>query len=143
MSVGAPGWICVTCGVEQPASPSSSSEPPVRCPICEDERQYIGWDGQKLTTHWAGGDEGRDVLLSGDIFQVVMDRRWVSFMWSYPNFIPERPSVIERAVALVEDLRFDSIYGASWGRIVRGGAKDALRRSAERYLARVTRPPEA
>ncbi len=38
-----PGWICVTCGVEQPAAPSGGA--PVRCPICEDERQYVGWKG--------------------------------------------------------------------------------------------------
>lgn len=93
--------------------------------------------------HWAGGDGGRGALLSGDIFQVVMDRRWVGFMYSYPNLIPERPSVVERAVALVHDLPFDSIYGAWWGRNVRGGAKQALARSAERYLTRVARPPEA
>ncbi|HZI39077.1 MAG TPA: MBL fold metallo-hydrolase [Acidimicrobiia bacterium] len=88
--------------------------------------------------HWAGGEGGRGALLSGDIFQVVMDRRWVGFMYSYPNLIPERPAVVERAVALVRDLPFESIYGAWWGRNVRGGAKDALARSAERYLARVT-----
>jgi hypothetical protein len=64
-------------------------------------------------------------------------------MYSYPNLIPERPEVIERAVALVGDLPFDSIYGAWWGRIVRGGAKEALARSAERYLARVKRRPGA
>jgi glyoxylase-like metal-dependent hydrolase (beta-lactamase superfamily II) len=93
--------------------------------------------------HWAGGDGGRGALLSGDIFQVVMDRRWVGFMYSYPNLIPERPETVRRAVALVEDLPFDSIYGAWWGRNVRGGAKEALRRSAERYLARVAPAPEA
>src|SRR2546430_12685032 len=42
--------------------------------------------------HWAGGEEGRGALLSGDIFQVVMDRRWVGFMYSYPNLIPEHPA---------------------------------------------------
>lgn len=88
--------------------------------------------------HWAGGDDGRGALLSGDIFQVVMDRRWVGFMYSYPNLIPERASVVQRAVALVDDLPFESIYGAWWGRNVQGGAKEALHRSAERYLARVT-----
>jgi len=267
-----PGWICVTCGVEQASSP----EAPERCPICDDERQYVGWDGQRWTRlaalaaegrrnrfaeegpglvgigtepafaigqrallvetpegnvlwdcisyldddtvaeinrrgglaavaishphyygvlaewsaafggvpvwiheadrewlgrtdgrvrlwsgdrvsigpgltlvncgvhfaggavlHWAGGEGGRGALLSGDIFQVVMDRRWVGFMYSYPNLIPERPAIVQRAVALVDDLPFESIYGAWWGRIVRGGAKDALARSAARYLARV------
>jgi len=93
--------------------------------------------------HWTGGDNGRGALLSGDIFQVVMDRRWVGFMYSYPNLIPELPPVVRRAVALVDDLPFDSIYGAWWGRNVRGGAKDALARSAARYLARVAPPPEA
>jgi glyoxylase-like metal-dependent hydrolase (beta-lactamase superfamily II) len=93
--------------------------------------------------HWAGGDDGRGALLSGDIFQVVMDRRWVSFMYSYPNFIPEAPAVVRRAVALVDDLPFDSIYGAWWGRNVRGGAKEALAASAGRYLARVAQGREA
>jgi len=84
--------------------------------------------------HWAGGDEGRGALLSGDIFQVVMDRRWVGFMYSYPNLIPERPETVLRALRLVEPYPFESIYGAWWGRNVRGGAKESLSRSARRYL---------
>jgi glyoxylase-like metal-dependent hydrolase (beta-lactamase superfamily II) len=273
-----PGWICVTCGVEQP---DSGSEPD-HCPICDDERQYVGWDGQRWTRlatlrgegrrnrveeegpgvwgigtepsfaigqrallvetpggnvlwdcisyldadtvaeiarrgglaavaishphyygvmaewsaafggvpvwihdadrewlgrtddrvrlwsgdravigegltlvncgvhfaggavlHWAGGEGGAGALLSGDILQVVMDRRWVGFMYSYPNLIPERPEVVRRAVELLDDLPFDAIYGAWWGRNVRGDAKEALRRSADRYLARVERRSEA
>ena len=51
--------------------------------------------GQVL--HWAGGEGGRGALMSGDIVQVVQDRRWVSFMYSYPNLIPERPAVVRRA----------------------------------------------
>jgi len=39
-------WICATCGVQYPLS----LEPPVACPICEDDRQYVGWDGQRWTT---------------------------------------------------------------------------------------------
>src|SRR5713101_2309095 len=35
--------------------------------------------------HWKEGAGGKGVLLSGDIIQVVADRRWVSFMYSYPN----------------------------------------------------------
>ena len=38
--------------------------------------------------HWPGGADGKGVILSGDILQVVEDRRWVSFMYSYPNLIP-------------------------------------------------------
>lgn len=84
--------------------------------------------------HWADGAEGRGALCTGDIFQVVEDRRWVSFMYSYPNLIPEHPDTIRRAVRLVEPLDFDVIYGAWWGKVVTSDAKAAVTRSAERYL---------
>jgi hypothetical protein len=41
-----PAWICATCGVQHP----DTVEPPARCAICDDERQYVGADGQKWTT---------------------------------------------------------------------------------------------
>ena len=39
-------YICVTCGVQQ--APRAST--PERCPICEDERQYVRQGGQAWTT---------------------------------------------------------------------------------------------
>ena len=39
-------YICLTCGVQQ--APSASA--PERCPICEDERQYVRQGGQAWTT---------------------------------------------------------------------------------------------
>ncbi len=39
-------YICVTCGVQQTPSPLA----PERCPICEDERQYVRQGGQAWTT---------------------------------------------------------------------------------------------
>lgn len=39
-------WICATCGVQYAAS----EQPPARCPICEDQRQYVGYHGQRWTT---------------------------------------------------------------------------------------------
>ena len=258
-----PHFICVTCGSQF----AETDEPPARCPICEDERQYVGWDGQRWTTldelrrdhgadireeaprltgigtkpdfaigqrallvqapggnvlwdcisllddeigrtveglggisaiaishphyysslvewarafdatvhlhaadrewvmrpderidfwdgetrelgagltlvrcgghfeggtvlHWAAGD----ALLSGDIVQVVPDRRFVSFMYSYPNLIPLPAAAIRRIVAALEPYEFDRIYGAWWGRVVSEGGKEAVKRSAERYL---------
>ena len=38
--------------------------------------------------HWPAGANGKGALLTGDIIQVVQDRRYVSFMRSYPNLIP-------------------------------------------------------
>jgi glyoxylase-like metal-dependent hydrolase (beta-lactamase superfamily II) len=88
--------------------------------------------GQVL--HWAGGEDGAGALLSGDIVQVVPDRRWVSFMYSYPNLIPERPGVISRALELLAPYPFERVYGAWWRRVVQGDGAAAVRRSADRYL---------
>lgn len=89
--------------------------------------------GQVL--HWAAGAEGRGALLSGDILQVVSDRRYVSFMYSYPNLIPLPASTVRRIVAAVDPYPFDRIYGAWWDRVVKAGARAAVARSAERYVA--------
>jgi hypothetical protein len=274
-----PAWICVTCGVQQP----DSAEPPAGCPICEDERQYVGWDGQRWTTmadiarshtndlreeepdlmgigmspsyaigqrallvrtpngnvlwdctslvddhahdqvtrlggidaicmshphfygvcvewadafdarilipaedrhwiqrpssrielwvdevspvpgvtvarigghfdgaavlHWPAGAHGRGALLTGDTITVVQDRDWVSFMWSYPNLIPLDAGTVEHIARQVERFAFDRVYGGWWGRVVVEDGPAAIRRSADRYVARLqrrdagTRPP--
>jgi len=265
-----PNYVCVTCGVQF----AESAEPPTRCPICDDERQYVGWDGQRWTTleelradhradireeepglvgigcepgfaigqrallvqapsgnvlwdcislvddeigsrvealggiaaiaishphyyssmvewgkafdapvllhaadrewvmrpddaielwegetrelgsgltlvrcggHFAGGTvlhwADRRVLFSGDIVQVVQDRRWVSFMYSYPNLIPLPASEIRRIVAALEPYEFDRIYGAWWDRVVAEDGKAAVKRSAERYLRAIGAEP--
>src|SRR5437868_13600333 len=38
--------ICETCGTQY----DSPTPVPDRCPICCDERQYVGWAGQRWTT---------------------------------------------------------------------------------------------
>ena len=84
--------------------------------------------------HWSGDPDERGALFSGDIFGVVADTRWLTFMYSFPNFIPERPRTIRRAIALMERFAFDRVYGAFWGRVVVADGSAALRRSADRYL---------
>jgi hypothetical protein len=253
-----PPWICATCGVQYP----DTDQPPPGCPICLDERQYVGWGGQRWTTmaelarehavvlreeetgligvgvepsfaigqrallvrtpggnvlwdcislldeparqqirdaggiaaicmshphfyaanvefadafdarilipraderwvqrrsprielfdeqvepvsgvtvarigghfdgaavlHWPAGSGGRGALLTGDTITVVQDRAWVSFMWSYPNLS-----------ARVERFRFERVYGGWWGRVVVRDGPGAIRRSADRYIARL------
>ena len=271
MSDGATAYICVTCGVQYPPG----TAPPARCDVCEDERQYVGWSGQKWTTldelrkdhcnevrddlgltgigttpsfaigqrallvrspqgnvlwdcipliddatvaaltefggvraiaishphyyssmvewsrcfdapvyihaadqrwvmrpdprvelwtgetralwdgmtlirtgghfdggtvlHWPEGAGGRGALLTGDILQVAQDRRWVSFMYSFPNYIPLPASEIDRIASTLEPYAFDRIYGAWWDRNVASDAKAAVRRSAERYKKAIAR----
>ncbi|MGA7733465.1 MAG: MBL fold metallo-hydrolase [Chloroflexia bacterium] len=84
--------------------------------------------------HWAGGAEGKGALLTGDTIYVVQDRRYVSFMYSYPNHIPLNASAVRRIVDAVEPFEFDRLYSSWKERVVASGAKEAVRRSAERYL---------
>ncbi|HEX8361228.1 MAG TPA: hypothetical protein VF613_14030 [Longimicrobium sp.] len=84
--------------------------------------------------HWAAGAGGRGALLTGDIIQVVQDRRWVSFMRSFPNLLPLDAARVERIAAAVAPYAFDRIYGAWWGMHVDHDARDAVARSAARYV---------
>jgi len=85
--------------------------------------------------HWRGGADGRGALLTGDIAMVAMDRRSVSFMYSYPNYIPLNAAAVRVIARAVEPLGFDRIYGAWWGKNIASGAKPAFDRSVQRYIA--------
>lgn len=87
--------------------------------------------------HWAQGSEGRGALLSGDTMQVAQDRRYVSFMYSYPNMIPLNQRAVERIVNAVEPFAFDRLYGGWWDYLVTD-AKEAVKRSAERYIKAIS-----
>lgn len=98
------------------------------------------WDGMTLINaggHFEGGTvlhvPAAVALLAGDILQVASDRDWVSYMYSYPNYIPLSAAKVDRIVAAVEPFEFDRIHGAWWDRNVASAGKDAVRRSAERY----------
>jgi hypothetical protein len=83
---------------------------------------------------WRDGAESRGALLSGDIVQVVADRNWVSFMYSYPNLIPLPAAEVTRIRGIVETLAFDRVYGAWWEAVVERDAKTKVLRSADRYV---------
>ncbi|RZQ63544.1 MBL fold metallo-hydrolase [Amycolatopsis suaedae] len=124
----------------------------------EGDKQWIGrpdpkielWSGTTLRladdlelinlgVHFTGGtvlhwSEGAGALLSGDIVQVIPDRTHVGFMYSYPNLIPERPSVVRRAAELLEPYRFEALYGAWWESGIPADAHEIVQRSARRYL---------
>lgn len=64
-----PVWVCPTCGANFP----SGVAPPARCPLCEDERQWVPPTGQVWTTMDELGGSGyrsevRD--LDADLFGV-------------------------------------------------------------------------
>src|SRR5689334_14886175 len=134
-----PNFICTTCGMQY----AESNQPPAACDICEDERQYTKVTGQQMDNlhfdggtvlHWQSGADGKGALLTGDIIQVVPDRKHVSFMYSYPNHIPLSGAAVKRIVDAVEPYKYDRVYGAFWGMVIEEGGMAAVRRSAERYL---------
>jgi glyoxylase-like metal-dependent hydrolase (beta-lactamase superfamily II) len=86
-----------------------------------------------------GADEPelRDgVLFSGDIITVVADRRWVTFMYSYPNSIPLDPATVRRMADLVAPYPFARIHDAFDKHVMEDGSA-AVERSADRYIAHI------
>ncbi len=127
----------------------------------EDDQQWVQrpdpcvrfWQGEthalnngftliRLGGHFAGyqvlhsseGEGGQGELFTGDLPQVCMDPRWVSFMYSYPNYLPLSARSVRRIVAAIEPFKFEKLYGAWPGFVVGADAKAVVRRSAERYL---------
>jgi hypothetical protein len=82
---------------------------------------------------WPEGAEGRGVLLSSDTMYVARDLRHVSFMYSYPNYIPLSGPVVDGITEKVAPLKFDRIYSHFSGLVISQDAKPAVGRSAERY----------
>ncbi|BCB03605.1 hypothetical protein [Bacillus sp. KH172YL63] len=128
--------------------------------IHEDDREWVMresdfihyWSGESLELHegvtihrlgghfkggavleWKAGFEEQGVLLTGDIIQVVADRNWVSFMYSYPNLIPLPAAKVKEIASKVEGLSFDRIYNA-FHKVVEEHAHEKVQKSAERYV---------
>jgi glyoxylase-like metal-dependent hydrolase (beta-lactamase superfamily II) len=133
--------------------------------IHEDEREWVMrpdpaiqfWEGETLklsehctlircgghfdggqVLHWSSGAEGKGVLLTGDIVNVVSDRRYVSFMYSFPNYIPLPASAIRKITTALESVDYDRIYSAWFGRVVSENAKAGVAYSAARYIAAIS-----
>ncbi len=87
--------------------------------------------------HWPQGAYGKGAIFTGDGLMVASDRKHVSFMWSYPNYIPLKPSKVRQVVAAIEPYSFDRIYAAWWDRLIVENGKTAVSISAERYLEAV------
>lgn len=87
--------------------------------------------------HWEQGVDGQGALLTGDTIAVAADRGWVTFMRSYPNYIPLSATAVQGVAEAVRPYRFQRIFGGWWGTDVTEGGSEAVQRSAERYIRRI------
>ena len=106
------------------------------------------WDGVTLVRcgghfeggsvlHWTDGADGRGVVCAGDILAVTTDRKWLSFMRSYPNFIPLSAQEIEQIGAAMQPFKFDVLYGHYFDRVIAKDAKQVLEKSIARYIGAI------
>jgi hypothetical protein len=91
------------------------------------------FDGSAVL-HWAAGAAGKGAILTGDTISVVADRRWVTFMRSYPNYIPLPKPAVQGIVEAVRPFPFERVYGGWWQNDVREDAMGVVEHSAERYI---------
>lgn len=87
--------------------------------------------------HWVHGAGGRGALLSADIATVTTDRKFLSFMRSYPNLIPLSAREVAGVAAALAPFTFEAIYGHYFDRVIATGGKEVLAKSVARYLAAI------
>ena len=84
--------------------------------------------------HWAKGAAGHGVVCSADIATITTDRKYLTFMKSYPNFIPLSEREVRGIAAALAPFAFDTMYGHFFDRVIASGAKRVLDVSVERYV---------
>jgi len=87
--------------------------------------------------HWAKGADGKGVLLTADTATVTVDRKFLTFMRSYPNLIPLSAKQVRAIGAALEPFAYDRIYGHYFDRVIPAHAKQAMQVSVERYAAAI------
>jgi hypothetical protein len=102
-----------------------------------------GHFGGSQVLYWSAGASHNGVLLSGDEPHIVMDPKQVSFMHSYPNYIPLNGRKVRRIMERLEPFDYDRLYcavisGGGGHGVIREKAKSIVQRSGERYLKAIS-----
>ena len=100
-------YICETCGTEFP----ESARPPDSCPVCADERQYVGWEGQRWLTHAElSGDHRNRIEMDAGLLGIgvtpgfAIDQRALIIPSDAGNVMWEAVSLVtEAAVAAIRE----------------------------------------
>lgn len=121
--------------------------------ITRESNHYVCWKGEKLFINsyvelinlgghfegssvllWKSGPKSEGILLVGDTIFIVPDPGWISFMYSYPNRIPLASNAVKNIRNSINKYEFTKLYGA-FGNSILGNGKEAVIKSAERYLS--------
>lgn len=103
------------------------------------------WDGMKVINcgghfsgscvlHYAQGAGGRGALFTSDTLNVTMDRKYVSFMRSYPNLIPLSEKKVMHIYERLKEVPFDRIYGGWFDKKIFSDGKETFEKSVHRYV---------
>jgi glyoxylase-like metal-dependent hydrolase (beta-lactamase superfamily II) len=84
--------------------------------------------------HWAAGADGKGILLTGDTIFVTPGADRVTFVWSAPNRLPLPERAVRKVTDAVRPYGFDRLYGGWWEPVLRAGAREVLKSSADRYI---------
>jgi glyoxylase-like metal-dependent hydrolase (beta-lactamase superfamily II) len=84
--------------------------------------------------HWRDGPHCGGALFGGDALQVSANRKHVSFMYSYPNFIPMAACDVRAMRERLWGYQFADVYGYTWGRNILGRGRRAVDDSFVRYF---------
>lgn len=86
---------------------------------------------------WRARSDGALVMLGSDSVSPVARAGWVTFMRSFPNYLPLSAGAVRMIAERVADLEVERIYGSFGQRLLGGGAR-AIAESADRYAAWVS-----
>ncbi|MBL6938096.1 MAG: MBL fold metallo-hydrolase [Alphaproteobacteria bacterium] len=107
-------WLCETCGTQY----APSEHTPERCVICTDERQYVGWRGQRWTTMAA--------LASGHAVRMEQDDGLLGIGLSPSFAINQRAIVVPARGARILWECTSLVTPQAVAQIQQGGAIDAI-----------------
>ncbi|SMY11220.1 hydrolase [Brevibacterium jeotgali] len=100
-------------------------------------RQVGGHFPGSCVALWRAPGDGALVMLGSDSVSPVARDGWVTFMRSFPNYLPLSAQAVRMIAARVADLDVERIYGSFGQRLMHGGAR-AIAESADRYAAWVS-----
>lgn len=84
--------------------------------------------------HVAEAAGGHGALLTGDVIMVTQYGSGVSFMRSYPTYVPLHAEQVRHLRSVVEPFAFEALYGAWPDRVIATGGSEVVARTALRHL---------